>query len=101
MTEGLKVVVNGEEVVDEATMDAVILTITNENQRLHAELDAATAENQRLIKERADNERANIASRRSICEQSDRYKAERDALQLTLGEAAGRLLAEGTGPPFT
>ena len=36
------------------------------------------AENRRLIADRAANEKANIASRRSICEQSDRFKAERD-----------------------
>jgi len=41
----------------------------------------AEAENRRLIADRAANEKANIESRRSICEQSDRYKAERDALR--------------------
>jgi hypothetical protein len=42
------------------------------------ELRTVRAENQRLIQDRAANEKANIASRRSICELSDKYKAERD-----------------------
>ncbi len=51
-----------------------------------AEVRTLRAENRTLIKDRAANEKANIASRRSICEQSDRFKSERDSLAARLAE---------------
>lgn len=52
---------------------AAVVRLANDVPGLIADTQKLEAENRRLIADRAANEKANIASRRSLCEQRDRY----------------------------
>lgn len=53
-------------------------------------LAALEAENRALIADRARNEKANIASRRSLCEQRDRLAAQVAAVEKLADEMAAQ-----------
>lgn len=81
--------------IDFAVEDAEFIAHAREDVPwLLAALAAAQAENKALTKQAAADHRGWSASRRSICEQSDRYKAERDEARAGLAAAQARAEAE-------
>lgn len=81
--------VEGELVLARAEITRLIQQVADDGSRLAVaeyELLVKTMTIIRLKREAVDQERRNIASRRSLCEQSDRYKAERDEARALVPE---------------